>query len=156
MLRTQSKWENFCLGTGRVADNTCGMLVALHGMCHAAVIWHLLPGKTGYNRITPQLLLCTLKKNMRFIFTSLKLVTWTAWTEVRISWRLFGERGVSVKSLFTAFVCALLSLSRETVVAAELLVTGVCCGSVLSRRLLFYHTTQCLLAPTYLWAEAVY
>lgn len=44
---------------------------------------------------------------------------------------------VSVKSLFTAFVCALLSLSRETVVAAELLVTGVCCGCVLSRHLLF-------------------
>lgn len=30
---------------------------------------------------------------------------------------------VTVKSLFTAFVCALLSLSRETIVAAELLVT---------------------------------
>lgn len=45
--------------------------------------------------------------------------------------------GVTVKSLFSAFTCALLPLSRETVVAAELLVTGVGCGCILSRSLLF-------------------
>lgn len=33
----------------------------------------------------------------------------------------FGGRGATVKSLLPAFICALLSLNRETVVAAKLL-----------------------------------
>lgn len=66
------KFAVFCLGTGRAADDTCGMLVALHGRCCAAVLWHLLRRKTGSNRIMLQLLLCTpTKKNVCFIFTYL-------------------------------------------------------------------------------------
>lgn len=44
---------------------------------------------------------------------------------------------MTIKSLLPAFVCAPLSLNRETVVAAKLLLTIVCCGCVLSRSLLF-------------------
>lgn len=55
----------FCLGMGTVAANTCGVLVALQGTCCAAMVWHLLPGKTRYNRITLQFLLGTpVKKNV--------------------------------------------------------------------------------------------
>lgn len=61
-----------CLGAGTVAANTWGMLLALHGTCCAAGVWHLLPGKTGYNRITLQLLCTSMKKNMFFIFTCLQ------------------------------------------------------------------------------------
>lgn len=129
------KFAVFCLGTGTAAANTRGMLVPLHGTCHAAVVWHLVPRKTGYNRVTFQLLCSLMKKNMFFIFTCLHWVTRTTWNKVGFSWRLFA--GVTVKSLVTAFVCALLPLSRETVVVLELLVTGVCCGCILSRSLIF-------------------
>lgn len=72
-LDEMRKFAVFCLGTGTVAANTWDMLVALHGTCCTAVVWLLLPGKTGYNRITLQLLLCTpMKKNMFFMFTCLQ------------------------------------------------------------------------------------
>lgn len=122
-------------GNRTVAANTCGMLVALHGTCHAAVVWHLVPWKTGYNRVSFQLLCSLMKKNVFFVFMCFNWVTQITWNEVGFSWRLFA--GVTVKSPVTSFLCALLPLCRETVVVLELLVTGVCCGCILSRSLLF-------------------
>lgn len=39
---------------------------------------------------------------------------------------ILGARCVTIKSLLPDFICALLSLNRETVVAAKLLLTIVC------------------------------